>query len=1032
MATTVRERPAGREQIPTPSRVRAGDAEPGYAKDLERELKSVIRGEVRFDRGARAMYSTDGSNNRMPPIGVVLPRGGDDIIETVALCRKYGAPVLARGGGTSLAGQCCNTAVVMDCSKYMREVLEIDAKNRRARVQPGCVLDDLRGKANRQGLTYGPDPATHTHCTLGGMIGNNSCGIHSVMAGRTDQNVLELDVLTYDGLRMRVGPTSDAEFERIAAGGGRRAQIYQGMRDLRDRYADRIRRRFPDIPRRVSGYNLPALLPENGFDVAKALVGSEGTLVTILEATVRLIHNPAYRTLVVLGYGSIFECGDHVPEIMQYKPVGLEGLDKLLIDHLFKKGLHVRDVNLLPKAGGWLLVEFGGDTQQEADANADKLVRRMKREPNGPSVTVYSDKYSQDHVWEIRESGLGATAYVPGEPPAWPGWEDSAVPPDKIGAYLRDLQKLYDKYGYKAVLYGHLGQGCIHTRINFDLTTAKGLETYRAFVTEAANVVVSYGGSLSGEHGDGQSRAELLPIMFGDLVSAFSEMKQIWDPEWKMNPGKVVQAYGIMDNLKLGLDYHPPNPETHFSFVAEDGWSGAANRCVGVGKCRREHGGTMCPSYMATLEEEHSTRGRARTLFEMLQGEVITDGWQSEEVKRALELCLSCKGCKGDCPVNVDMATYKAEFLSHYYEHKPRPRYAYSMGLIMYWARIASLAPHLVNFLTSMPGLNNLVKAVGGISQRRRLPKFAPQTFKDWFARRGVRNFGAPEVILWPDTFNNHFTPRVAQAAVEVLEDAGYRVIVPKQHLCCGRPLFDYGMLDLAEYNLKQILNVLRPKIRAGVPVVGLEPSCTAVFRDELHNLFPKDEDRNRLTQQTFTLGEFLDKKAAGYKPPNMYRKAIVHAHCQHDAIMGMESEDNIMKAIGLDTHLLDSGCCGMAGSFGYEPHKYDVSLKCAERVLYPAVRGAPKDTLLIADGFSCRTQIEDGTNRHALHLAQVLQMAKRAGIHGPDGLFPERGYLEMEVTNGRSANATLAIAAGAALAGAAAWYAHSRKGRPA
>ncbi len=1024
------QRPSDEPRISVPARIRPGDAQPSYATDLERDLKRAIEGEVRFDGGARALYSTDASNYRQAPIGVVLPRGADDIIAAVALCRKYGAPVLPRGGGTSLAGQCCNVAVVIDCSKYMRGILDIDPRRKVARVQPGCVLDHLRNEGRaRHRLTYGPDPATHTHCTLGGMIGNNSCGIHSVMAGRTDQNVIELDVLTYDGVRMRVGRTGDAEFNRIVAAGDRRAQIYSRMRDLRDRHADRIRRTFPDIPRRVSGYNLPWLLPENGFDMAKALVGSEGTLVCILEAAVRLVHDPIYRTLVVLGYKDVFECGDRVPEILEYKPIGLEGIDKLLISDLYRKGLHTDDVKLLPPGGGWLLVEFGGDTQKEADDKADRLVHKVGRSANGPSVVVHSDEAKQHRLWEIRESGLGATAFIPGEAPAWPGWEDSAVAPEKVGSYLRDMQRLYDKYGYRASLYGHFGQGCVHTRINFDLTTAKGIETYRAFVHEAATVVVSYGGSLSGEHGDGQSRAELLPIMFGNLVDAFTEMKEIWDPEWKMNPGKVVRPYSIDDNLRLGTDYHPPKPETHFKFVTENGWAGAANRCVGVGECRRLDGGVMCPSFMVTLEEEHSTRGRSRALFEMLQGEVIKDGWGSGDVHRALDLCLSCKGCKGDCPVNVDMATCKAEFLSHYHEHKLRPRYAYSMGLIMYWARLASLAPHLANFVTGMPGLSNIAKAIGGISQRRKLPKFAPQTFKEWFERRGVRNAGRPEVILWPDTFNNYFTPRVAQAAVEVLEDAGYRVIVPRENLCCGRPLYDYGMLDLAESHLRRILSVLRGKIRAGIPMVGLEPSCTAVFRDELHNLFPNDEDGNRLTAQTFTLGEFIDKKARDYKVPNMYRKAVVHGHCHHHAIMKLDSEKAILRAIGLDAGLLDSGCCGMAGSFGYEPEKYDISIRCAERKLYPAVREAAKDTLIITDGFSCRNQIKDGTGREALHLAQVLQMAKHAGIHGPKGKFPERDYLDMEVLDGRGANATLAIA-GASIAGAALLWALTRNGR--
>jgi len=1022
--------PGERTMIEGPSRKRRGAAQPDYARDLEQDLKKKIDGEVRFDKGARALYSTDGSNYRQAPIGVVIPRHADDIVETVKLCNQYGAPVLARGGGTSLSGNCCNVAVVIDHSKYMRRILELDPHNRRARVQPGVVTDDLRFQAEDYHLTWAPDPATHSHNTFGGMIGNNSCGIHALMGGKTEENTEELDIITYDGLRMRVGRTSDAELDRIIREGGRRGEIYSGMKRIRDKYADLIRARYPNIPRRVSGYNLPQLLPEHGFDVAKLIVGSECTLAMALEATVKLVYSPPSRTLVVLGYPSIFEAADHVMEILEAKPLGLEGLDERLVENMIRKGLHTRNLKLLPEGKGWLLVELGGEDKKESDGKARELMSRLKRKGKPEStMKLYDDKAEEDKVWQIRESGLGATAFVPGEKPAWTGWEDAAVPPEKQGRYLRDFKKLLDKYEYEGALYGHFGQGCIHTRISFDLFTAHGIEQWKAFLNDAARLVVGYGGSLSGEHGDGQSRAWLLPIMYGeDLIKVFNELKAVWDPKNRMNPGKVVHPYAVDENLRFGTDYRPPQVRTHFSFIAENGWSGAVNRCVGVGRCRREQGGTMCPSYMVTHEEEHCTRGRSRMLFEMLQGEVITDGWKSREVFDALDLCLSCKGCKGDCPVNVDMATYKAEFLSHYYEGRLRPRYAYSMGLIHWWARLASLAPDLANFVTQTPGLSNLAKAIGGISQKRKLPRFAPQTFKDWFARRPERNAGRPDVILWPDTFNNFFHVRTAQAAVEVLEDAGYHVLVPMQDLCCGRPLYDYGMLDTAERLLVDAMDALRPLIRRGVPMVGLEPSCTAVFRDELHNLFPNDEDGNRLSQQTFTLGEFLDKKAPGYLPPPLWRKAKMHVHCQQDAIMPPISETNLLKRMGVDLDLLDSGCCGVAGSFGFEPEKYDISIKCGERVLLPAVRGASKDTIIIADGFSCKTQIEENTDRRGLHLAQVLQMAKQEGAQGPKGKYPEKGYLKQEVTNGRRETNAVLLAGGALAGGALLAWALSRK----
>jgi len=952
------------------------------AKALAAELRTQIRGEARFDDGSRAMYATDASNYRQVPIGVVLPKDVDDVIKTIAACRRFGAPILMRGGGTSLAGQCCNVAVVLDMSKYMNRIIELDPEKKLARVQPGLILDDLRHAAEQHHLTFGPDPATHDRCTLGGMIGNNSCGVHSVMAGKTVDNIEELEILTYDGVRMRVGKTGDDELERIIQEGGRRGEIYARLKSLRDRYASLIRERYPQIPRRVSGYNLDQLLSENGFHVARALVGSECTCVTVLEATTRLVYSPPARTLLVLGYPDVYTAADHLMEVLAYQPIALEGMDDRLINDVRRKGLHPEGLALLPEGGGWLLAEFGGETREEADARARKLMEELGRRQGAinraPSLRLLDSLREGRMIWQIRESGLGATAFVPGKPITWEGWEDSAVPPEKVGDYLRDFRKLYDKYGYEGDFYGHFGQGCIHTRANFDLETAEGIKAFRSFMEEAADLVVSYGGSLSGEHGDGQARAELLPKMFGnELVEAFREFKAIWDPDWKMNPGKVVDAYRIDENLRLGTSYRPRQVQTHFKFPDDQGsFARATLRCVGVGKCRRMEGGTMCPSFMVTREEEHSTRGRTHLLFEMLQGNPIKNGWRDEHVKEALDLCLACKGCKGDCPVHVDVATYKAEFLSHYYQGRLRPITAYSMGLIYWWARFGSLMPGVANFFTQTPLLRNVAKAIAGIAPERRIPVFAPQTFKQWFRQREPRNEGSPRVILWADTFNNHFHPEAAQAAVEVLEAVGYQVEVPERSLCCGRPLYDFGMLDTAKRLLRQILDTLRPQIAAGIPLVGLEPSCVAVFRDELRNLFPGDADARRLSQQSFLLSEFLEKQVQNYQFPPLQRKAIVQGHCHHKAIMKMRDEQAVLAKLGLDVEVLDSGCCGMAGSFGFEKDHYDVSIKVGERVLLPAVRDAAEDTLIIADGFSCREQIAQTTDRRALHLAQVIQMA--------------------------------------------------------
>jgi FAD/FMN-containing dehydrogenase/Fe-S oxidoreductase len=975
--------------------------------ELPSDLRRAVRGEVRFDPGSRALYATDGSNYRQVPIGVVVPRDLDDVVATIDVCRNHGAPILSRGGGTSLAGQCCNVAVVIDMSKYVNRVLSIDAVRKIARVEPGVVLDTLQHEAAGRRLIFGPDPATHTHCTLGGMLGNNSCGVHALMSqfygpgARTSDNTHRLEVLTYDGVRMWVGPTSGEELSDIIAAGGRRGQIYQALLKLRDTYRDVIRQRYPKIPRRVSGYNLDELLPERGFNLARALVGTESTCVTILQAEMMLIDRPQARSLLVLGYPDVYSAGDHVPDILEFRPIGLEGMDDRLIDDMKKARIHPENVSLLPDGKGWLLVEFGGDTKAESDAKATAAIAALRQKPDAPAMKLYDDPGTEERLWKVRESGLGATAHVPDAPITWEGWEDSAVPPDRVGEYLRDLRRLFDKYEYACALYGHFGQGCIHTRIDFDLESAPGIEKYKAFMDEASSLVVSYGGSLSGEHGDGQSKAQFLPKMFGpDIVKAFREFKTIWDPDGRMNPGKIVDPYRIDQNLRLGADYLPAEPPTHFIFPQDHrSFAFTTIRCVGVGECRRHEGGTMCPSYRATREEAHSTRGRAHLLFEMLQGDPLNGGWKDEHVKDALDLCLGCKGCKSECPVNVDMATYKAEFLSHYYAGRLRPRSAYAMGFVHRWARLASHLPHLVNMLTQTPGLSNLAKVFAGISSRRSLPRFADRTFVAWFQSRqrpSSTDERGQRVLLWPDTFNNHFHPDTAIAATEVLEAAGCRVVIPARSLCCGRPLYDYGFLVQAKHLLRDILGELRPYLEAGTPIVVLEPSCLAVFRDELVNLFPDDRDAQRLSRQSFLLADFLRTQVPGYQPPRLAQRVMMHGHCHHKAIATMDADQALVRDMTDEVEILDSGCCGMAGGFGFEANHYDVSIQVGDLVLLPAVRKASADTLIVADGFSCREQIEQGTGRRAVHLAQALHAAiagRRAigGVPAEDEILAPR-----------------------------------------
>jgi thiamine pyrophosphate-dependent acetolactate synthase large subunit-like protein/FAD/FMN-containing dehydrogenase/Fe-S oxidoreductase len=835
---------------------------------LARDLQQRVRGEVRFDEGSRALYANDASIYRQVPVGVVLPCDAEDVVGALEVCREHQAPIFGRGAGTGLAGQSVNDAVMFDFTKYMHHIAGIDPAARTARVQPGVICDHLRAAAGEHGLTFPVDPATHDRCTLGGMIGNNSCGTHSVMGGKTVDNVISLDVVTYDGTRMTVGPDTDTHHEEIIAAGGRRGRIYRDLRDLRDRYAELIRTRYPDIPRRVSGYNLDALLPEAGLDLAKALVGSESTCVLVLEATVRLMADPPHHSLLVAGFPDAATAADHVPELLETPVIGLECFDSGVVANLGKHHQHPPGIAELPEGSAWLLAEYGAEHRNAAS----QLVEDARGRVTEPGVTaLFEDETRQGEVWEIRRSAI-EFARVPGEHAGLAGWEDAAVAPARLGDYIREYTALMDRHGYHAALFGHFGQGCMHNRLDLDLASAPGIENFRQFIDEAGDLVARFGGSLSGEHGDGQLRAEQLAKMFGpELVAAFAEFKAIFDPDDRMNPGKVVRPNSAVDNLRWGPDYQPREVATHFGYPSDEhGFADAVNRCFGVGLCRHTSGGTMCPSYMVTREEKHSTRGRARLLFEMMNGHLgpasgNDKGWRDPHVKESLDLCLACKGCKGDCPVSVDIASYKAEFLSHYYAGRLRPRPAYALGLLPIWARLAARAPGLTNAALATPGLSTVGKLAAGVEPARTVPPFAAQPFRAWFATHEPRATGSP-VMLFPDTFTNYFDPQIGIAAVEVLEHAGYRVQLPGKQLCCGRPLYDYGMLPTAKRWLRATLGELREPIRAGTPLVGLEPSCLAVFRDELGNLLPDDPDAARLAEQSMSLAELLSK--SGYQPP--------------------------------------------------------------------------------------------------------------------------------------------------------------------
>jgi FAD/FMN-containing dehydrogenase/Fe-S oxidoreductase len=972
-------------------------------RELEALLKATLRGDVRFDLGSRALYAADSSNYRQLPVGVVLPRDAADVETALAACRATGAAVLPRGAGTSLAGQCANVAVVFDFSRYMHGLTSIDPAAKLARVEPGIVLDRLREAAELHHLTYAPDPATHSRCTLGGMIGNNSCGIHGLLGGKVADNVESLDIVLYDGTRMTVGRTGPEQLEATIRSGGRAGEIYAGLASLRDRYANLIRERFPRIPRRVSGYNLDELLDENGFHAARALVGSEGTCATVVSATLNLTASPPFRVLTALAFDDAFLAADAVPRALEHAPIGLEGFDGMLVDFMRRKRLAVDDVALLQAGGGFLLVEMGAWDAAEAQAKAEALIRAAQSWSHAPAARIYSPAEAA-RVWHVRESALGAMVFVPGEPDRFEGWEDAAVPPAQLGAYLRGISALMTEYGYSGPLYGHYGQGCVHMRINFDFRSVEGLRRYREFIERAADLVLGFGGSLSGEHGDGQSRAALLPRMFGpELMGAFREFKALWDPDNRMNPGKLVDAvrvYDPLENLRHGLlTTHRSTPKVQraeLAFAADGGsLERATERCVGVGACRKTEGGVMCPSFRATGEERHSTRGRARLLWEMLAGALRDEGFQSQAVHEALDLCLSCKACKSECPVQVDMAAYKSEFLAQRYKGRLHPLRHYLFGFADRLARWGSLTPALTNALLTGPLTSPLIKRMAGVAQERQLPRLAPRSYQrdhesalkghDFSravnapeSKRALAPAGipaSPQVVLWPDTWNNYYRPQTLAAAESVLAQAGFRVDAPRGHICCGRPLYDFGLLGAARGYLAKVLDHMGPRIDLGLPFIFLEPSCASVFKDELLELFPNDLRAQRLSRQVWLLADWLAAKAPEWAAGRLQgAHVLLHGHCHHKAVFGgPASEIALLRQAGATVESIQAGCCGMAGPFGFEADKFEVSKAIANDGLLPAVQRAGPSTLIVADGFSCREQIAQLSHRSAMHFAEVL-----------------------------------------------------------
>lgn len=947
-------------------------AEPGSSTqdvapaDIAAALHRAGVADVDASTRRRAEYSTDASNYRVVPSVVVFPRHRDEVVATMEVCRTLGVPLSPRGGGTSVAGNAISTGVVLDFAQHLNRVQSIHPDTETAVVEPGVILDDLQRQVAPFGLRFGPDPSTHARATLGGMIGNNACGSRALAYGRTSDNVYAMDLLTADGTAF--SPRSYGR-DGLRSARGPEAEMVGRLADLVDANMELIRTEFGRFGRQVSGYSLEHLLPENGVNLATMMAGTEGTLAVMTAATVRLVRAPAATALAVLGYEDMIAAADAVPALLPHRPVALEGLDRRIVE-VIRRRSGSEGVPTLPRGGGWLFAEVAGPTPAAAAAAARKLVA----DGGALDATVVVGAPAAT-LWRIREDGAGLAGRAPSGAAAWPGWEDAAVPPQHLGAYLRQFYALLDEHGLDTLAYGHFGDGCVHARIDFPLERSG--RRMRDFVVAAAKLVAEHGGSMSGEHGDGRARSELLELMYSPPALALqAAVKDIFDPRELLNPGVIVRPAPLDVDLR-----RPAAPalrrQLAFAYPHDNGnFTDAVHRCVGVGKCRADTtaaGGVMCPSYLATRDEKDSTRGRARVLQEMVNGSLVTDGWKSPEVQESLDLCLSCKGCSSDCPAGVDMATYKAEMLYHRYRRRLRPPTHYLLGWLPRWAKLAARAPRLINLMLKVPPLALTAKLVGGIDRRRPLPQFATQTFRAWFEARPVRAEGE-RILLWADTFTDHFSPAVGKAAVTVLEDAGYRVELPERATCCGLTWISTGQLDGARRQLRHTLDVLGPALTAGTRVVGLEPSCVATLRSDAVELLPHDPRATALASSLKTVAELLTDRP-GWRPPSLAGvTAVAQPHCHHHAVMGWSPDAELLRAAGAQVTAV-GGCCGLAGNFGVERGHYDVSVAVAETALLPAVRAAAQDTVILADGFSCRTQLEQLSDRTGIHLVELLAL---------------------------------------------------------
>ncbi len=940
-------------------------ADPISAPQLVSALRAKLGDGVDASTRRRAEYSSDASNYRVVPQVVAFPRHVDELLGVAAVCRDLQTPLTVRGAGTSIAGNAVGPGVVVDLSRHLHRITAVDPDAATATVEPGVILDDLQRAARPHGLRFGPDPSTHARCTVGGMIGNNACGAHAMAYGTAAANVVELDVIDGTGRRVRAG----------AAGGGGLDAMVPGLDRLVHDHVVPVAGELGRFGRQVSGYSLEHLLPEHGGHLGRALAGTEGTCGVILGATVSLAELPAAVALVVLGYPDIATAAEAVPAVAAMHPLALEGIDARMVD-VVRSHRSAAAVPDLPEGAAWLFAEVGGSEPAEAAAAGRALASVSGAlgsivVPAGPVAS---------RLWGIREDGAGLGGRTPAGAPAWPAWEDAAVPPAVLGPYLRDFERLMVDHHLDGLLYGHFGDGCVHVRI--DLPLADHPEQLRPFLTDAAHLVAGYGGSLSGEHGDGRARSELLPIMYSPAaLTAFAAFKTLLDPNGTLNPGVIVDPAPLDADLRRPAA-GPLRTVGGFALVADDGdLSTAVHRCVGLGKCRADNsssGGFMCPSYLATRDEKDSTRGRARVLQELANGTLVDGGWAAPEVHDALDLCLSCKACARDCPASVDMATYRAEVLHETYRGRRRPNSHYALGWLPRWARVARRAPGAVNNVLRAAPVAAAAKRLGGIDARRPIPAFAPRPAP----LRGGPPTGRPpagRVVLWVDTFTRAFSPGIAAAAAAVLREAGYDVAVPDGESCCGLTWISTGQLEGARRQLRGTVALLAPYVADGRTVVGLEPSCTAVLRSDLEELLPDDASATAVAGATRTLAESL--RAAGDLSWLSGRltgvPVVAQPHCHHHAVMGYDTDLAVLRAAGAEVTAL-AGCCGLAGNFGMERGHYDVSVAVAGHALLPALAAAAPGTVLLADGFSCRTQADQLAGWPSRHLAELLDPSPR------------------------------------------------------